>query len=297
MNDDFLRALQEEPRAEFAAALYLRISQGRSPTWARMRAKPPAFRNLPIIVGVVAVAFLVAAGVRTYLLPHWIQIGDIWIDVRPIELSTARKSNWVQIGSTWVELPGTPWLGLGGESTFLRVLPYEQAVALSMAAASLGYGFEVPTWAPRGFALGDQVSISAEPGGPKYLYAVWEDSAGGEPIRLLLHSRAYTIPGKSQSLLNPLSTWPVAAGNFQEIEVKGRPAVLVRGDWNWPIREVPYEGRTLDELIPFQQATVAWNRQGGSSLYWADGDNGYMLWTYAVGVRAEDLVAMAESAR
>jgi len=83
---------------------------------------------------------------------------------------------------------------------------------------------------------------------------------------------------------------PVAPGSYKEVQVNGKPAILVRGDWDYLQRGfVPLE-ETRQEFVS------RWDRDAGLQLYWPDGDVMYHLYAWQ-DVSAEDLIRMAESAQ
>jgi hypothetical protein len=83
---------------------------------------------------------------------------------------------------------------------------------------------------------------------------------------------------------------PVAPGSYEEVQVHGQPAVLVRGDWNW--EDAPWAtGETSVEEYEYK-----WDEKRAVQLYWVDGEVFYHLYTRA-NVSPEDLIKMAESAR
>ena len=258
MNDEFLTRFRKMPRGEFADALHERITQQPQPRPTETMVKKPTFRNTVIVF---ALLFLIAACVRVVLGKRWNKVGEIWVDVR----STQKYPFTIQ-------------------TTLYKGVPFDaETMTLADAETVLGFDFQFPSWAPEGFNPGNQVSVSRQ--SPGYLYAVWNGSDKEKPIYLSLATRWYRVPGKEEPLLGSVSTWPIPPGGFEEVRVHGQPAVLIRGDWIWPEREV--EGET----------ELDWDEQRGLSLYWTDGEVAYLLWTYHPAVTVEDLTRMAESAQ
>lgn len=156
---------------------------------------------------------------------------------------------------------------------------------LEEARSVLGFEFGFPSWAPQGFVLEDKMKMS--PWSQKAFSASWTSRDGGEPIGIFLSYRWFDVATLPNPIHRSVSTGPVPPGSFEEVKVFGRPAVLVRGDWNWQMRPV-------EET---EEIELKWDRKNGLSLYWADDDVAYLLWTYNPTISPEDLIRMAESAR
>jgi hypothetical protein len=262
MNDEFLTQLRETPRAEFADALYKRISQQPQPRFSWKMLNKLTLRN----AGAMFVfMLLVAACVYAVVEKRWNQVGEIWVDVQ----SNPKQPLVIQSGL---------WKGPAGDM---------EVGTLAEAKSFLKFAFGFPTWAPNGFILDKKMNIS--PWSEKSLSAFWESQDGGRDIGIFLRYRWFLVAGTNQPIQQSISTGPVAPGSFEEVQIQGRPAVLVQGDWEgWPMLTMEGE-RTEMELN--------WDEQNGLSLYWTDGDVAYLLWTYNPAVSADDLIKMAESAR
>jgi len=259
MNDEFMTQLREAPRAEFADALYERISRQPQPGFPQTIATEQTFRNAAVAFMLI---LLVAACVYAVIEKRWNKVGDIWVDVWTDDVQRAgpEQSPGIQ---------ANPWKGHA---------PDDMEVAnLTEAKSALDFEFGFPTWAPEGFVLADQMYIS--PWSERTLSACWKGQNGGYPIGISLNYRWYLVPGTNMSQLESVSTMPVAPGSFEEVQIWESPAVLIRGDFDW-----------------FMQP-LEWNEQNGLSLYWTDGEVAYLLWTINPNVSAEDLIRMAESAR
>lgn len=263
MNDEFLAQYRGAPRPEFADALYERISQQPQPRFSIPLLNNLTFRN---VEAMVALMMLVAACVYAVVEKRWDRVGDIWVDVQ-------RAPSVMQSGL---------FKGPAGDT---------EVANLTEAKVALVFEFAFPSWAPEGFALGDKMNIS--PLSDKTLSAYWESQNGGDHIGIFLNYRWFWVPGVTNNpMYESVSTWTVAPGSFEEVEVQGQPAVLVHGDWNWQHhRVVVVDGEpTVQDL--------EWDEQNGLSLYWTDDDDvAYLLWTYNPAVSADDLIKMAESAR
>jgi len=262
MNDDFLTQFREVPRAEFAEALYERISQQSQPRFRWKIVNKLTLRNA---AAMLVLMLLVAACVYAVVEKRWNKVGEIWVNVQ-----NDPKSPLVIITNLHK--------GPAGDM---------EVANLAEAKAALKFEFAFPSWAPDGFALGNKMNIS--PWSEKTLSAFWESQNGGDPIGIFLNYRWFEVAGANN--YESVATWPVAAGSFEEVEVQGHPAVLVRGDWNGRLYQV-----VVVEGEPTAQE-FEWDEQNGLSLYWTDGDVAYLLWTYNPAVSAEDLIKMAESAQ
>ncbi len=260
MNDEFLTQFREAPRAEFANALYERISQQPQPHFSWKIVNKLTLRNA---AAMLVLMLLVAACVYAVVEKRWNKVGDIWVNV--------------QIDP---ELPQV-------EISYLCRAPVAdlEVANLVEAKAALKFEFMFPSWAPEGFALRNRMNIFS-PWSEKSLSAFWESQDGGDPIGICLDYRWYEVPGTINPMYENVATGMVAPGSFKEVEVQGHPAVLVRGDWNWYMQPVEGEPQALQ-----------WDENFGLSLYWTDENVSYRLWTYNPAVSAKDLIEMAESAK
>jgi hypothetical protein len=260
MNDEFLLQFRKTPRAEFVDALYGRISSQPDSRFAIPVLSNLTFRNvgamLALMLFVAACAYVVAA-------KRWDKVGDIWVDVQ--------KSPIQSLG-----IQSSLWKGPAGEM---------EVANLEEARSALGFEFGFPSWGPDGFVLDNKMNMS--PWSEKTLSASWKSQSGGEPIGIFLNYRWFDVATAPNPMYESVSTGPVPPGSFEEVKVLNRPAVLVRGDWNWFMRPV-------EET---EEIELKWDKKNGLSLYWADDDVAYLLWTYNPAVSPEDLIRMAESAQ
>lgn len=196
------------------------------------------------------------------------------------------EKRWNKVGDIWVDVQKSPKQSLGIQSNFWKGPAGEMEVAnLEEARSVLGFEFGFPNWAPEGFVLEDKMNMS--PWSQKTLSAFWKSQDGEEPIGIFLNYRWFDVGPAPNPMYESVSTYPVAPGGFEEVKVFGHPAVLVRGDWNWQMRPV-------EET---EEIELKWDKKNGLSLYWADDDVAYLLWTYNPTISPEDLIRMAESAR
>lgn len=79
MNDEFLLRYRRTPRAEFADALYERISSQPQPRFAIPVLNRLTFRN---VGAMFALMLFVAACVYAVTEKGWNKVGDIWVDVQ-----------------------------------------------------------------------------------------------------------------------------------------------------------------------------------------------------------------------
>jgi hypothetical protein len=161
-------------------------------------------------------------------------------------------------------------------------------VTVEEAREILRFDFRVPAWAPEGFRFEDKIcgidrtsdfAILDWPGADEYT------------IQLMLQNLKWFNMATQEYIVGEPTVWgPVAPGSYKEVQVNGKPAILVRGDWDYlqrgfiPLEETP------------QEFVSRWDRDAGLQLYWPDGDVMYHLYTWQ-DVSAEDLIRMAESAQ
>jgi hypothetical protein len=107
--------------------------------------------------------------------------------------------------------------------------------------------------------------MNMSPWSEKTLSASWKSQDGGEPIEIFLNHRWFDVVNWPNPMHESASSGPELPGSFDEVRVFGRPAVLVRGDWNWFMRPV-------EET---EETELKWDRKNGLSPYWADEDVAY----------------------
>jgi hypothetical protein len=269
MNDEFFKQFYEEPRPEFAEALYERISRAAQPRLAGILPQRLTFRN-----AVIALAFLffIAACVYAVSEKRWNKVGGIWVDVqRTIKVH-------VDPSEAMVVEP-----------------PEDECVTVEEAREILRFRFKVPAWAPAGFTFSNEIcsyeDLSLSFSSP---YLIWEGADKNTPVHLSLYNlkqfnsvtQKYEV-GSASTLMYGMSVPP---GSYEEVQVHGQPAVLVRGDWNW--EDAPWAtGETFVGEYEYK-----WDQKRALQLYWVDGEVFYRLYTNA-DVSAEDLIRMAESAQ
>lgn len=264
MNDEFLTRFREEPRAEFADALYERISRESQPPFTQMLAKKLNFRN-----AVVAIAFLffIAACVYAVSEKRWNKVGNIWVEVQ--------KTYKVDF---------TPPSEVSEEPEPQQYAEPE-CVSLEEARKILRFELHVPTWAPDGFTLDDRICGIDRTSDFAGLY--WKGADEYSGINIMSQNLRSFNMSTQEYQVGPAVVWgPVGPGSYEEVQVLGQPAVLVHGDW-----EEPFMTGRLNAKYEFK-----WDRKRGLQLHWLDGEVMYHLFTHA-DVSAENLIRMAESAR
>jgi len=145
----------------------------------------------------------------------------------------------------------------------LTILP-TQEVSLAEAEATLGFTFTVPTWAPEGFILQDEVSYWLPTEVTSYTTAMltWEHPDLG-PIQLGV------LQGEGDEYML------VGQHSVEEVQVRGRPAAVVRGGWDYETGE--------------------YQDNGWLKLTWEEHGVVYSLAGSEPAVSVDDLVRMAES--
>lgn len=269
MNDEFLTQFREAPRAEFADALYERISRGSPSHFAgRLRSKL-TFRN-------TAAAFvfmlLIAACVYAVVEKRWDKVGIIYVDVQ----RTIKVDN----------------PSLSGEPLVMEF--QHECFRIDEAREILRFRFKVPAWVPDGFTFSNEI-CGFEDLSPSSdsAFLDWEGADKNTPMILDLRNlkqfnsatQKYEV-GSASTAMYGMSVPP---GSYEEVQVHGQPAVLVRGDWNW--EEAPWAtGETSVGEYEYK-----WDKKRALQLFWVDGEVFYHLYTRA-DVSPEDLIRMAESA-
>lgn len=262
MNDEFMHQLYGEPRAGFADALYGRISQQPPSRFASVLSQRLTLRNSAILF---ALLFLVAACVYAVTERGWHKVGGIWVDVERTykpEMSSSYET-----------------------STEASVQPQEpKCLTVEEARKILSFDLHVPTWAPEDFTFDNKVC-----GGINELSdfagLYWEGPEKNSGISIQASNlRWFNIAMQKYEVGPPYLWMPVAPGSYKEVQVHGQPAVLVRGDWDFPWRTGPTQ----------QKTEFKWDKKLALQLYWVDGEVMYQLYTPAK-VSVEDLIKMAES--
>lgn len=259
MNDEFMTGLREAPRAEFADALYERLSKQPKPLFA-----PLTFRNAIIVF---ALLLLIAACVYAVTEKRWNKVGDIWVEVqRTLKLDLTDMTS-----EELAPIPGPT-----------------ECVNIEEARNILRFELHVPTWAPAGFNLDDKICGIDRTSDFAGLY--WKGADEDSGINIMSQNlRIFNMSTQKYEISPATATFmgPVAPGSYEEVQVLGQPAVLVHGDWGEPWMSGPMMNRKYE---------FKWDKKRGLQLHWVDGEVMYHLLTHAQ-VSAEDLVKMAESAR
>jgi len=141
----------------------------------------------------------------------------------------------------------------------------QRVVSRGEAMAALSFEVRLPTWAPEGYELTDQVMVTLPEDQASLteawqLWLHWENDAGQQVLLLAFPSEYYRG--------DALEFGPAAV---EEIVLDGTPAAAVRGNWG--------VGR--------------WEERLGGNVLWVRGDTAY--WLQAAWVSLEDLLRMAES--
>jgi hypothetical protein len=241
MNDEFLTKIHKIPRAEFADALYERISQQSQPRLTQIVATKLTLRNSAIVF---ALLLLVAACVYAVTDRGWYKVGGFWV----------RVENTVKIS-----IPPMPE-ELETES------PVYDCMTLEEAREFLRFDLQVPTWAPEGFTFDDEACGVSWMGDWAGLY--W--TKGNVPFSIQLI--AYYLGDTECNKIQEPIIGTVAPGSYKEVKVHGQPAILVRGDWDWK-KVFP-----TDKGINFNSK---WDSQLAVQLYWVDRNAMYHLYTEA----------------
>jgi len=262
MNDEFITQMHEAPRAEFADALYERISQ--QPRFAQTLWQRLTLRNSVIMI---ALLFIVAACVYAVVERGWHKVGGIWVNVQ--------KTHTIEF-----TLPPETFEESVAQPQDIECLTVEEARQV------LRFDIHVPTWAPEGFTLDDRMCGVDQLSDFAYLNWLRAGKSAGISITLS-NLRGFNMATQEYQIW-PAAVWqPIAPGSYKEVQIQGKPAVLVRGDWGGSWRTGPMtEGKH----------ELKWDKKQALQLFWVDGEVLYSLYTQE-DVSVENLIKMAESAR
>ncbi len=264
MNDEFLTKFHRTPRAEFADALYERISREPQPSFAQALGQRLTLRNSVIMI---VLLFVVVACVYAVTEKRWNKVGDIWVEVQK---------------TYKVEFIPPPEISEVPET---QPQDYE-CLTVEEATTVLRFDLRVPAWAPEGFTFDDRICGIDRLSDFASLYWVGADKYSGISI-MLSNRRGFNMSTQEYEIWPPVIWGPVAPGSYEEVQVHEQPAVLVHGDWEEPwMIEGMIEGKY----------EFKWDKKRALQLYWVEGEVLYHLYTRAH-VSAEDLIRMAESAR
>lgn len=269
MNDEFMDEFYEAPRPEFGKALYERISREPQSRLAEGLLGRLTFRNSVIAL---VLLFLVAACVYVVAdRPRWVKVGEIW----------------VQVQKTY-KVDFTPPAGVTPSSEQPETPPEEpECLSLEEAREILRFELRVPTWAPEGVSFDNQVCGIDRLSDHASLYWAGKDPYSGISI-MLSNRRGFNMSTQEYEIW-PAAVWvPVAPGSYEEVQIHGQPAVLIRGMWEGGYRMTEQEIQEAKELN--------WDKNEALQLYWLEGEVLYEMYTTA-DISAEDLIRMAESTR
>lgn len=265
MNDEFLTQYRKVPRAEFAVALYQRISHQPQPRFTFRVLNRLTLRNAGALLALllfVAACTYVAATQTPYR-----KVGNIWL--------TVQKTVKIEFSS----------VEMATEATQEQLVVDQCALTREEAGKVLDFDFLLPTAAPKGFAT-DGLFCGVEPIS-NFVSLSWKGNDGKSYIVMMIQNMRWYDRVANIYRVGPASVWqPVAPGSYEEVQVNGQPAVLVRGDWEQP--PAPSEMPTTWEL--------EWDKDLGLHLYWVNGEELYDLHTNA-DIAVEELIKMAESAK
>lgn len=270
MNDEFMGQLRETPAADFEYALYERISRKPAPGFATILHHRLTLRNALVAL---ALLLFVAACVYAVTEKRWNKVGVIYVAVQ----RTIKVDN----------------PSLSGEPLVMEFQP--ECLSIEEARETLRFSFRIPAWAPDEFTFSKEVcgfeDLSAS---SDQAFLDWEGADKSTPLILDLRNleqfniatQKYEVSSASIAMFG----MAVVPGSYEEVQVHGQPAVLVRGDWNWD--EAPWAtGETSVKKYEYN-----WDEKRALQLYWVDGKVFYRLYTRA-NVSPEELIKMAESAQ
>ena len=276
MNDEFLTQYRKAPHPAFAEALYQRISQQPQPGFAFKLWNKLTLRNagaLLILMVIVAACAYYAATQTPYR-----KVGGIWLTVQKTYVWDIPS---VSETPEEISVPECP------------ILPLDEAREI------LRFDVSVPTWAPEGFVLNEDVcGVDAT---SDFVSLAWTGNNGNSFMSIFIRNLRWYDPTANIYRLGEAAVWePIAPGSYEEVQVNGQPAVLIRGDWAAPA--------AITGPLPEGKTEVGWDEDLGLRLYWVHGEALYELYTHMplqewhhlytmADVSPEDLIKMAESAK
>ncbi len=258
MSDEFLYRAAPAVRAEFADALYERLSRSdviriRRLGWIGFNRK--TIKYALVLLSLTAIAVACA---RELFKQRYVQVGDLWV----LEVPRERVERLVI-------------------SIFDRPVSSQMPELLSVGQAleSLPYGFRLPQWVPEGYSLVErEVWLPRHPDWSMNLN--WSDERGGH----------FFIWACKCEL-----TIEAPAGMWSETQVNGTPAILIQGRFPPYPHPLPtpatYEGRELD----FVEREVRWEEDAGLRLTWNQGGARLNLLTFGDYLTEAELIRIAES--
>ncbi|MBI3158154.1 MAG: hypothetical protein HYZ26_00970 [Chloroflexi bacterium] len=310
MNDEFLMNARPAVRPEFAAGLYQRLNQ---PT--RLERANAFLRTRRGLATALAALLLLAACAQQVLSLDYHLAAELdgiavyemnYRIVRLPDRDYSMINDWQATTAEWQPLGAATTLG---EAPYVLTLPINLPAGFGEPEAMTQH----PLWMDQDQPLTHVLRWRTESGGSAIYLEV--ASRKREPVFLSIGSAGHTeddlatppagvrtfaleaLTGEFQPL-----KLDVAPEKWEEIEVNGRPAVLVRGDWSLP-------ESTLMQLVLMQDnwilppaeddqpraEKIYWEDTLGLHLYWADGNYIFHLAAYSVTLQPEDLIAIAES--
>ncbi len=257
MSDEFLYRAVPAPRAEFAAALYERLSRSEVDRFRPLGWIGLNRRTLRSALALVLLTAIAVACAREVFKPRYVQVSDLWV----LEISSVRTT---------------------------RLMFFDQPESLSRpperslieeALKTLPYGFRLPQWVPVGYSLVDN-EISP-PRHPDWIMNLnWSDESDGH---------LFILACKCELEIQAPS------GMWKETRINELPAVLIQGRFPPFPHPLPtpatYKGKVLD----YVELEERWDEDAGFQLTWNQGGARINLWTFGDYLSEEDLIRIAES--
>ncbi len=268
MKDEFLYAAGPAIRQEFVNSLYRRLSRPRrnlAPALGRISLNR---RTFTYGVAAVIVAAIAVACAREIFKPRYVHVGDMWV---------------LEVGRSYSYEILLPAMSEAEHPTALSRPP--EPVSVSEAIEMLPYSLELPAWLPDEYLLSED-TVRA-PAHPDWFFSLsWANERGD---RLAFWSTA----GLWAEIRAPSGAW-------KELQVGGRPAILVQGGFpRLPDMSMLWKPAT-DVPTPGPEPAIwrledRWDEQAGLGLTWQVVGATLHLQTYGPYLFLEDLVHVAES--
>lgn len=232
MNDEYIKQFQKLPDSNFVEKVHRRLERK-----ARIQTvKRYFFLSTFVLISGLGMAMTFSSTVRAYVLQTLEEVAGI-----PFEITN--------------NYPGHP-------DEEENIAPSE---TLSLEEAQLRFPSPIalPAYVPKEYQRRDAVSLTtfADPGTPSFttifLDITWETKGGNVFILSIRHC--------SSGLEN--CRWVVGEGAIEEITLKDRPAVVLRGGWNYDTKqydfslpaviEWKYDENTIYSLTGSQSLSLA----------------------------------------
>lgn len=244
MNDQFLYGLLPEPNQAFAEKFYAHLQAPPSP---RQRLEVFLHTRLGIVTSLLALV-LVAFAAYQIISPNFQYEANIGgIDIYEMDYRIVMKPYWASSPPS-------------GDTPDPFAEPGEPAVppdliSVYSAMGELPYTIQLPTYLPKGIQLYER-TYNNPSFWEDFFFLNWSDDGQERRFVLFVHQVGEMTSEEIR----------LAPGKWEQIDLNGTPAILVRGDF-----EPPFD--SYEEYMAFQDA-----EQPFTYAYWNDDLGLRILW-------------------